>query len=132
MTKEEHIQWWQAEANRPWHTATLLYRERDSVAALLFCHLTIEKLLKALWIRDNVENIPKRTHDLRSIYNETDVKLPNGWYDYLNTITGWNIEGRYPDYKLKIYEHATSEYKEHHYQKLCELKALLESAHSAN
>ncbi len=128
MNKKEHIQWWVEDAGRSWHTAGILHKEGDAVSALFFFHLTIEKLLKAIWIRDNITNTPKRTHELKSLYNETDLELPNGWYDYLSTITEWNLEGRYPDYKLKIYHHATPAYMQDHYQKLCALKALLESA----
>lgn len=60
-----------------------------------------------------------------SQHNQTDLELPNGWYDYLGTINEWNIEGRYPDYKLKIYKRASADYLEEHLAKLLELKALL-------
>jgi hypothetical protein len=37
----------------------------------------------------------------------------------------WNIEGRYPDYKLKIYKRASQEYLDEHLIKLTALKELL-------
>lgn len=48
---------------------------KQNVFALFAFHLTIEKLLKAIWVKDNIENTPPRHHDLTFIYNQTDLKL---------------------------------------------------------
>lgn len=48
---------------------------KQNVFALFAFHLTIEKLLKAIWVKDNIENTPPRQHDLTFIYNQTDLKL---------------------------------------------------------
>jgi HEPN domain-containing protein len=42
---------------------------KQNVFALFAFHLTIEKLLKAIWVKDNIENTPPRQHDLTFIYN---------------------------------------------------------------
>ena len=68
------------------------------------------KIIKAVWIKDNTDNFPPRTPDLTKIYNETDLDLDNKWYALLEIVSEWNIEGRYPDYKLKIYKSTTVEY----------------------
>ena len=81
--------------------------------------------MKAIWIKDNSAIYPPRTHDLTILYNQIDLDLTNGWYDYLGTINEWNIEGRYPDYKLKIYKRASAEYLKEHTEKLIVLKELL-------
>ena len=95
------------------------------VFALFAFHLTIEKLVKAIWIKDNSAIYPPRTHDLTILYNQPDLDLTNGWYDYLGTINEWNIEGHYPDYKLKTYKRASAEYLKEHTEKLIVLKELL-------
>jgi len=125
MTIAEHINWWKEDAIRTWETAIFNKEGGQYVFALFAFHLTIEKLLKATWIKDNNLQYPPRTHDLTILYNQTDLDLPNGWYDYLGTINEWNIEGRYPDYKLKIYKRASAEYLQEHTEKLASLKALL-------
>ncbi len=95
----------------------------------MFClfafHLTIEKLLKAHWVKDNINDYPPRIHDLPELYNQTDLNLENGMFDYLSSINEWNIESRYPDYKLKIYQRATDQYLNEHLQKILELKKCL-------
>ena len=110
MNKLEHINWWIEEADRNWETATFNREGKQNVFSLFAYHLCVEKLLKAVWIKDNVDNFPPRAHDLTKIYNDTDLDLENKWYDLLVIVSEWNIEGRYPDYKLKIYKRATDEY----------------------
>lgn len=125
MTISEHINWWKDDALRGWDTAIFNMKGGQFVFSLFAFYLTIEKLLKAIWIKDNGAEYPPRTHDLTILYNQTDLDMPNGWYDYLGTINEWNIEGRYPDYKLKIYKRASAEYLVEHLIKLTELKDLL-------
>lgn len=125
MTLPEHIIWWKEDALRSWNTAVFNKEGKQYVFSLFAFHLCIEKLLKAVWIKDNQQPYPPRIHDLSIIYNQTDLELPNGWYDYLGTINEWNIEGRYPDYKLKIYKRASADYLEEHVAKLLILKSLL-------
>ena len=110
MNKQEHINWWVEESDRNWQTATFNREGKQNVFSLFAYHLCVEKLLKAVWIKDNVDNFPPRTHDLTKIYNETDLDLESKWYDLLVIVNEWNIEGRYPDYKLKIYKRATDDY----------------------
>ncbi len=125
MNKKEHIDWWKKEALRNWETSIYLMNGKQNVFALFTFHLTIEKLLKAIWVKDNIENTPPRQHDLTLIYNQTDLKLDSEWYDYLATINTWNIESRYPDYKLKIYERANEIYMNEHFEKISKLKECL-------
>ena len=125
MTLTEHIHWWKDDALRSWETAIFNKDGKQFVFSLFAFLLSIEKLLKAVWIKDNKAEYPPRTHDLTILYNQSDLDLPNGWYDYLGTINEWNIEGRYPDYKLKIYKRASQEYLDEHLIKLTALKELL-------
>ena len=102
MNKQEHIDWWVAESDRNWQTAIFNKDGKQNVFSLFAFHLCVEKLLKAVWIKDNTDNFPPRTHDLTKIYNETDLDLDYKWYALLVIVSEWNLEGRYPDYKLKI------------------------------
>jgi len=108
-----------------WETAIYLMNGKQNVFALFTFHLTIEKLLKAIWVKDNIENALPRQHDLTLIYNLTDLKLDSELYEYLATINTWNIESHYPDYKLKIYERANENYMNEHFEKISNLKECL-------
>jgi HEPN domain-containing protein len=127
MSKEEHIVFWQESAFEDWDTAVFNVQGKRNTAALFFFHLSIEKLLKALWVKANAGNTPPFTHDLVSLASSADLDLSAEWYDYLSAISRWNIEGRYPDYKKKLHAIATEAYMNHHLEKLKELKAWLHS-----
>ena len=99
---------------------------KQNVFALFAFHLTIEKFLKAHWVKDNVGDYPPGIHDLPELYNQTELELENGWFDYLGSINEWNIESRYPDYKLKIYKRATDDYLKEHFSKISSLKECLQ------
>lgn len=49
MTKQDKIQYWIAVAENDWRVSEHLYEKKDYPYALFFGHLTIEKLLKALY-----------------------------------------------------------------------------------
>lgn len=126
MTKKEHIDYWKSEAEKNWETSRYLIQGNQFVMALFMFHLTLEKLFKAHWVKDNVDNFPPRTHDLQFLHNQIDLDLPAADYDYLAIVNQWSIDTRYPDYKKKIYSIATDSYTKAHFEKVNALKCLLE------
>ena len=110
MTKDQHIAYWKTEAERNWETALYLKNGKQNVMALFMLHLTIEKLFKAHWVKDNIDNFPPRTHDLQFLHNQADLDIPAEDYDYLAVVNQWSIDTRYPDYRNKIYSIATDTY----------------------
>lgn len=125
MDKKEYVSWWKNEALKNLETAVYLMKGKQNVFTLFTFHLIIEKLLKAHWVKDNFDNTPPRTHDLSLLYNQTELDLKNGFVDYLSIINEWNIESRYPDYKLKIYKRATDDYIKEHFERISKLKECL-------
>lgn len=125
MNKEQYVDWWKDEALKNWETALYLMKGKQNVFVLFTFHLIIEKLLKAHWVKDNIDNSAPRSHDLSLLYNQTELELENGFVDYLSIINEWNIESRYPDYKLKIYKRATDNYVQEHFEKISKLKECL-------
>jgi hypothetical protein len=62
--------------------------------ALFMLHPTLEKLFKARWVKDNIDNFPPRTHALQFLYNQTDLDIPVEEYDYLAVVNQWRIDTR--------------------------------------
>lgn len=125
MSKQDHVHYWQKEAELNWETAVYLVKGDQHVMALFLFNLVCEKLLKAHWVKDNTDNTPPRTHDLQFLHNQTDLDLPSADYDYLAIINQWNIDARYPDYKSKLYKIATKVYISEHQSKIEKLKKCL-------
>ena len=63
MNKQEKIQYWIKSAEKDWMVAGHLFEKEDYPYALFFGHLTIEKLLKAIFV-SKVDEPPPFTHRL--------------------------------------------------------------------
>ena len=63
MDKKLSIQYWLESAEEDWRVSTHLFEESDYHYSLFFGHLTIEKILKAIYVARGNEN-PPYTHRL--------------------------------------------------------------------
>ncbi len=121
MEKKEHIAYWKNGAAEDLETALYNISGKRHVPALFFFHLTIEKLLKGIWVKDNFSNTPPFTHDLLKLSSETTLELSGEDYDFLGTINSWNIEARYPDFKKTLHRIATDAYMKVHVDRIKKL-----------
>ena len=96
--KSKHINYWQSTAIDDLETVDFLFIAKKYVQALFFTHLAIEKILKAHWVKCNTENIPPKTHSLLYLHQNTTLNLSEDETDFLQKLTAYQIEGRYPDY----------------------------------
>ena len=78
--------------------------------ALFFGHLFIEKLCKALWVKNNLTNQPPKIHNLVKLLYEANIKVDEDHLVFLDLLTQYQLEGRYPDYLRRLY-HQTTESK---------------------
>jgi HEPN domain-containing protein len=114
MNKNDHIEYWKKLATEDLSTAKYNLSGGKHLMALFLFHLSIEKILKALWVKSNVLNTPPFTHDLHKLSSEASLTLSADYYDYLSVIKDWNIETRYPDYQFTLQKLATKEYLNYH------------------
>ena len=73
MTKDEHIKYWIKTALEDYEAFLVLYNNNKFLYAFQIAHLTLEKLIKAHWVKDNEYNIPPKSHNL--IYLSKQTKL---------------------------------------------------------
>lgn len=109
MTKQEHIEYWTLSAELDYRAMNNLYKSKDYVWSLFLGHLVIEKLLKALAVKNNVKDIPK-LHDLNKLSKISGLDIEEPLNDTLDEITSFNIETRYPDYKNEFYKKCNEEF----------------------
>lgn len=109
MTEQEIIQYWSKSSQLDWQRVLRLYENNDVIGALFFVHLSLEKILKAHWIKSNKTNIPPKTHNLSILYNQTNLDLDNEDVLFLESANVFNLETRYPDYKFSLYKFYTIE-----------------------
>ena len=66
--------------------------------------------MQANWVKDNSENHPPRTHNLVKILSQTTVQFSEDELSFLEQFNDFQLEGRYPDYMLKIYKVCNGKY----------------------
>jgi HEPN domain-containing protein len=77
--------------------------------SLFIGHLVIEKLLKAYYVRKKDENYPMM-HNLLRIAEKAGMELNDEQQLFYSTVTGFNINARYDDYKQSFYQKCNPEF----------------------
>jgi HEPN domain-containing protein len=68
---------------------------------LFFCHLVIEKALKASVVKQT-NTSPPRSHNLIYLAEKAALKLPEKQEIFLGILMKYQLEGRYPDYNPQL------------------------------
>ena len=106
---EKTIIHWISRSDQDFDTLLNLYKTKDYHWALFIGHLVIERLLKALIVKKTGNHAPL-THDLRRLAKLAELDLAAEQKRYLDTITTFNLNARYDDYKKDFYKKCTAEY----------------------
>ncbi len=110
MTKAEHVAYWMETADKNWQSIHNMVRAREYVPALFWAHLCIEKMSKALWVRENPGNTPPRTHDIVKLLTATSFEPTQKQLTLISDLSRFQLEGRYPDYTYRLERLATAAY----------------------
>lgn len=109
------VAYWVGMAEDDIQVAKQLLNAKRPTYALFFCHLAIEKMLKAVVVKRTQEHAPL-THNLPFLAGRANLALEKGDLEFLAEMTRWNLEVRYPSdiETLKAYatvSKAQSEFK---------------------
>lgn len=120
------ILYWFKTARHNYDTMLSLFKTERYADCLFFGHLLLEKILKALVVKETKKQAPF-IHDLVRLQETAKLELLAEEIFLLNKVNDFNIRTRYPDYKLKFYKMCTKQYAEEHlnkitslYKKLCQ------------
>ncbi|OQY11506.1 MAG: hypothetical protein B6I31_04820 [Desulfobacteraceae bacterium 4572_19] len=121
MKKEEHIKYWLKSAKHDLESAESMFQSKKYDWCLFIGHLVIEKVLKAIFIDKNSSKIPPKIHNLVRLAELSKINLDEQQNFLLDTITDFNLQTRYPDYKFGFYKKCTEEYTNKYFSKIKEL-----------
>jgi HEPN domain-containing protein len=76
---------------------------------LFIGHLLVEKLLKALFIKVN-SDYPPMIHNLLRLAEKSNIELTEERKVFLVSVTAFNINARYDDYKMSFQKLCTPEF----------------------
>jgi len=99
---------WFRQAQYDLDTAGSLVSSGRYPPSIFFCHLALEKGLKALYIEKFNDN-PEKTHNLVYLVELLDLELPGHYLDPLFVINRTGVTGRYPHNLEKVLEQYTKE-----------------------
>ena len=111
MSKEQILNSWLDGAENATVTAKDVLKHDHRDWALFFCHLALEKILKAQLYKHGIE-IPI-THNLVKLGKADQAGLDDADIEALTEISTYNISARYDDEKRSFYKKATAEYTKH-------------------
>ena len=126
MNQKEIVDFWTSEAEESLNVARHLFEKKDYSYALFFGHLAVEKIIKALLIKNTKQQVP-RSHNLVRLAQEAHIKITEEQKLALIRITAFNLESRYPDFKQEFRKKCTLQFTEKELKKVKEVFTWLES-----
>jgi HEPN domain-containing protein len=125
MTKEDHIAYWVKGAKYDWTGTEHAFDTKDYVHCLFWAHLTLEKLAKAHWVKNHIENIPPRVHNVVWLLEESNVDLGVDIMDFLRKFNTFQLSTRYSDYMDDMYQICTKDLTTEKLEKVKEVRTCL-------
>lgn len=109
MSQNEAVDYWITSAKEDWEVAQSLFASKKYNHALFFLQLTLEKLIKAVHIR-NHDDHPLYVHNLVLLAQKAELDFDQGIMEELKEISSFNVSTRYDSYKRDFYHKATSDF----------------------
>jgi len=119
--KEKLIKYWIESSDNDFKTMIDLFETQNYNWSLFMGHLVIEKLLKAQYIFIKNE-FPPLSHDLRRISEKAGIIMDSDQKIILDSISRFNINARYDDYKQSFYLLCTLKFTKEWIEKIKETR----------
>ena len=74
MNQKTIIDFWASEAEESLHVAKHLFEKKDYSYALFFGHLAVEKIIKAVLVKNTNQQVP-RSHNLLRLAQEALIEI---------------------------------------------------------
>jgi len=108
MDIKKQIEYWISTAKDDIETSEILIAKDKILQGLFFCHLCIEKAIKANMVRCT-EQVPPKVHNLSYLLEKTDLTLSEVQLLFCDTLMYYQLEGRYPEFYPKVPSKTKSE-----------------------
>ena len=111
FNKDKLIKYWVDSSDEDFETMIAMFDSKRYSWSMFVGHLMIEKLLKALFVKVNNE-FPPFTHNLLRLAEKCKFVLTEEKRLFFATVTAFNINARYDDYKMSFQKTCTPEFSE--------------------
>ncbi len=106
---EKIVNYWKTTSDEDFKTMLSLYDSKTYHWALFLGHISTEKLLKAYYVQAMKKHAPP-IHNLYRIAELSGLDFTEEYADWFDTITSFNINARYDDFKREFYKQCTGEF----------------------
>lgn len=126
MNSIDLMNYWIESSDRDYESMKKNYEAKQYTWALFIGHLTLEKLLKAIYAKVNEGSpYPPKIHNLNILAERCNIELDERKSKILMTCNSFNISARYEDYKNEFYERCTEEYTSEQIKNIEEVRTWL-------
>ena len=106
---EKVVNHWKVTSLEDYNTMIDLYNSKTYHWSLFIGHISTEKLLKAYYVKIKKKHAPP-IHNLYRLAEISKIEITDEYADWLDTITTFNINARYDDFKRDFFKQCTKEY----------------------
>jgi len=126
LTNKELIEYWIKSSDDDYDDMLSIYENKNYTLALFIGHLVIEKLIKGIYAKNNVQQpYARNQHKLLLLAEGAKIKLTEEQERKLVTFDTFNISARYEDYKNNFREKCTKEYTSEQIDNIKEMRTWL-------
>ena len=111
MEINDKIKYWLELADYDFETAKVMLMTKRFLYVGFMCQQSVEKALKALYVKTKNE-IPPKLHSLSLLISKIGIEneISDYYSNIIDKLEPLNIEARYPTYKDEIFKTLTIEY----------------------
>jgi HEPN domain-containing protein len=115
------VKHWIETSEEDFQTMNTLFESNSYSWALFLGHISVEKLLKAVYVKKFGKHAPF-THNLFRLAEQLEIELTDEYADWLDEITSFNLNTRYDDYKKEFHKLCTLYYTSQWIKKIITLR----------
>ena len=126
MDNIDLMEYWIKSSENDYEAMKIMFQNKKNTWTLFLGHLVIEKLLKGLYAKHNIDNpYTIKSHNLLALAEKCNLDLTDEQVEKLQIITQFNISARYDDYKESFYQKCTDEYTKKQVKNIEEVRTWL-------
>lgn len=119
MNNIDIMNFWLEGSDIDYDTMNMLFTNGKYTWSLFVGHLVLEKLLKAVYVKYNPDNLyAPKSHDLYYLASKSGIEVSDENKIILDEISDFNLACRYGDYKNKFYDICNKEYAKYYINKI--------------
>jgi HEPN domain-containing protein len=108
MSNDKKYEEWFFQSDYDIETALDMYKAGRYIYCIFMCHLSLEKALKGLLIKQTGE-FPPKSHSLIYFVEKIGLRVSDSRYEFLFTLNKISIPTRYPEDLQKLFTTYTKE-----------------------